>query len=144
MTPPNLTSPPPPFTVDQFARFWAAPDTSLIVGEMFAPDVVGDWPGDPEPARGFARQYGSTNQAEERPHLVHELLRLLECGEMAAAVGLVPVPDVAEAPLGPPAGRSLELPGEDRAPGRHVDRVARLAGDPLVDLAHALPVQPGR
>src|SRR4051812_50087405 len=78
MAPPNLTSPPPPFTVDQFARFWAAPDTSLIVAEMFAPDVVGDWPGDSEPARGFARQYGSTNQAEERPHLVHELLRLLE------------------------------------------------------------------
>ena len=54
MTPPNLISPPPPFTVDQFARFWAAPDSALIVGEMFTPDVVGDWPGDPEPVRGFA------------------------------------------------------------------------------------------
>jgi SnoaL-like protein len=54
MTPPNLMKPPPPFSVDQFARFWAAPDVALVVPAMFAEDVVGDWPGDPEPVRGFA------------------------------------------------------------------------------------------
>jgi SnoaL-like domain len=54
MTPPNLTQPPPPFSVDQFARFWAAPDVALVAPAMFAEDVVGDWPGDPEPVRGFA------------------------------------------------------------------------------------------
>ena len=53
MTPPNLMKPPPPFSVDQFARFWSAPDVALVVPAMFAEDVVGDWPGDPEPVRGF-------------------------------------------------------------------------------------------
>src|SRR3954468_7928707 len=54
MTPPNLPSTPAPSTVDQFARFWAAPDASLVVGQMFTPDVVGDWPGDSESVRGLA------------------------------------------------------------------------------------------
>ena len=45
--------PPPPFSVDQFARFWAAPDAALVARAMFADDVVGDWPGDREPVRGF-------------------------------------------------------------------------------------------
>ena len=54
MTPPNLMQPPPPFSVDQFARFWAAPDVALVAPAMFAEDVVGDWPGDPELVRGFA------------------------------------------------------------------------------------------
>ena len=53
MTPPNLMQPPPPFSVDQFARFWAAPDVARVAPAMFAENVVGDWPGDPEPVRGF-------------------------------------------------------------------------------------------
>ena len=74
MTPPNLTSPPPHFTVDQFARFWAAPDASLIVGEMFTPDVVGAWPGDPEPVRGLAAYRARVAQLLERvPDLTLEV-----------------------------------------------------------------------
>jgi SnoaL-like domain len=53
MTPPNLTSPPPAFGVDQFAAFWAAPDVGFVAEALFTPDVVGDWPGDREPVRGF-------------------------------------------------------------------------------------------
>jgi hypothetical protein len=55
MTPPNLTSPPPPsevrFSVDHFAAFWDNPDPALV-HQVVTDDVVGDWPGDPEPVRG--------------------------------------------------------------------------------------------
>ena len=67
---------------------------------------------------------------------------LLERGEVPAALGLVPVPDVREAPLGPAARRPLQLLREHRAAGRHVDRRARRAADQLAHLPDALPVQP--
>ena len=46
---------------------------------------------------------GSANGAEERPHLVDEHAGHLEGGEVAAPIELVPVADVGEPPLGPPA-----------------------------------------
>ena len=56
MTPPNLTAPRTPqhgWSVDAFKRFWADPDPALVRPSIFAPDVVGDWPGDGEPVRGI-------------------------------------------------------------------------------------------
>lgn len=37
--------------VDRFAYFWSNPDTALLQGGL-AQDVVGHFPGDPEPVRG--------------------------------------------------------------------------------------------
>jgi hypothetical protein len=90
------------------------------------------------------RSPASAHEPEERADLVDEEVRLLEGGEVAAGVGLAPVADVGEAPLGPAARRSLELLGEDRTAGGNRDGVIGLPGDPLVDLPDALPVQAGR
>ena len=54
MTPPNLTAPRTPqhgWSVDAFKRFWADPDPALVRPSIFAPDVVGDWPGNGQPVR---------------------------------------------------------------------------------------------
>lgn len=40
------------FSVEVFAAFWAAPDMSRGM-EILADDIVGYWPGDREPVRGF-------------------------------------------------------------------------------------------
>jgi hypothetical protein len=42
-----------PPTVEGFARFWANPDPAVLPPAL-APDVVGYFPGDPEPVRGIA------------------------------------------------------------------------------------------
>ncbi|QPP05454.1 nuclear transport factor 2 family protein [Streptomyces bathyalis] len=39
-----------PFNVGLWAGFWAKPDATRVM--LLAEDVVGDWPGDPEPVRG--------------------------------------------------------------------------------------------
>ena len=41
------------WSVDGFRRFWASPDATLVPAVLTA-DVVGHWPGRPEPARGVA------------------------------------------------------------------------------------------
>ena len=56
---------------------------------------------------------------------------LLERGEVAAAVELVPVADVGEAPLRPAPRGPRDLPREDRAPGGHVDDAGPARRDPL-------------
>ena len=84
----------------------------------------------------------STDETEERAHLVHEQFWLLERGEVAASFGLVPVPDIDEPFLRPSTGWTLELLREDRAPSGNVDDVSDRARDPLVHLPDALPVQP--
>ncbi len=41
----------PKFSAEMFAAFWAAPDMSRGM-DILAQDIVGYWPGDPEPVRG--------------------------------------------------------------------------------------------
>ncbi|OBA64769.1 polyketide cyclase [Mycobacterium sp. 1100029.7] len=40
------------FSAELFAAFWAAPDLSHGL-DVLADDIVGYWPGDPEPVRGI-------------------------------------------------------------------------------------------
>jgi SnoaL-like domain len=42
----------PRFSAEMFAAFWAAPDMSRGM-DILADDIIGYWPGDPEPVRGF-------------------------------------------------------------------------------------------
>jgi hypothetical protein len=42
----------PKFSAELFAAFWAAPDMSHGM-EVLADDIIGYWPGDNEPVRGF-------------------------------------------------------------------------------------------
>ena len=42
----------PKFSAEMFAAFWAAPDMSHGM-EVLADDIIGYWPGDIEPVRGF-------------------------------------------------------------------------------------------
>jgi hypothetical protein len=42
----------PRFSAELFAAFWAAPDMSRGM-DILAEDIVGYWPGDTEPVRGF-------------------------------------------------------------------------------------------
>jgi SnoaL-like domain len=42
----------PTFSAELFAAFWAAPDISRGLN-ILAEDIVGYWPGDPEPVRGI-------------------------------------------------------------------------------------------
>ena len=48
----DVTSAAPKFSAELFAAFWAAPDMSHGT-EILADDIVGYWPGDPQPVRGF-------------------------------------------------------------------------------------------
>jgi SnoaL-like domain len=47
----TLDSAAPRFSAEMFAAYWAAPDTSRGF-DILADDIVGYWPGDPEPVRG--------------------------------------------------------------------------------------------
>ena len=42
----------PRFSAELFAAFWAAPDMSRGM-DILAEDIIGYWPGDTEPVRGF-------------------------------------------------------------------------------------------
>ncbi|HSS25980.1 MAG TPA: nuclear transport factor 2 family protein [Mycobacterium sp.] len=42
----------PKFSAELFAAFWAAPDLSRGLN-ILAHDIIGYWPGDPEPVRGI-------------------------------------------------------------------------------------------
>jgi hypothetical protein len=42
----------PKFSAEMFAAFWAAPDMSRGM-DILADDIIGYWPGDNEPVRGF-------------------------------------------------------------------------------------------
>jgi hypothetical protein len=55
----------PGWNVEQFARFWANPDPELVRHGV-APDVVADWPGDPQPVRGAAAYADRIAQVLER------------------------------------------------------------------------------
>jgi hypothetical protein len=91
----------------------------------------------------FARVAGawrSSYEPTELANLVDESLGLLEGDEVAALVGLGPIADVREPPLRPWTGWTLELPGKIEHPmGRRACR--SWAGDPLVDLPDARPVE---
>ena len=45
------------FSAEVFAAFWAAPDLSLGLN-VLADDIIGYWPGDPEPVRGIEAYTG--------------------------------------------------------------------------------------
>ncbi|MFZ0902903.1 MAG: nuclear transport factor 2 family protein [Mycobacterium sp.] len=47
----------PMFSAELFAAFWAAPDLSRGMN-ILADDIVGYWPGDPEPVRGVEAYTG--------------------------------------------------------------------------------------
>jgi hypothetical protein len=47
----------PLFSAEMFAAFWAAPDLSRGM-DILADDIVGYWPGDPEPVRGLEAYTG--------------------------------------------------------------------------------------
>lgn len=109
MTPPNLTSPPPPsevrFSIDHFAAFWSDPDSALVA-QVVAPDVVGDWPGDPEPVRGVDAY---TERIAEVLRLVPDLR--LEVAEHASNGEFLFVRWIAH---GTGAAGPFELSGMDR------------------------------
>jgi hypothetical protein len=48
----DIASAAPKFSAELFAAFWAAPDLSRGL-DILADDIVGYWPGDPEPVRGI-------------------------------------------------------------------------------------------
>ena len=48
----DMKSAAPKFSAELFAAFWAAPDMSHGL-DILADDIVGYWPGDPEPVRGL-------------------------------------------------------------------------------------------
>jgi hypothetical protein len=48
----DVQSATPKFSAELFAAFWAAPDLSRGL-DILADDIVGYWPGDPEPVRGI-------------------------------------------------------------------------------------------
>src|SRR5271165_3664537 len=78
-----------------------------------------------------------SNLAETGADLADEQLRLLPGGEVAAAIQLAPVDDVAHHPVGPAARAPEDLLGIDAHAHRHVE----------LDRPHAaetLPVEPGR
>jgi ketosteroid isomerase-like protein len=52
MTEVQTASPATKFSAEVFAAFWAAPDMSRGM-DILADDIVGYWPDDPEPVRGF-------------------------------------------------------------------------------------------
>ena len=52
MTDTQTASPTQRFSAEMFAAFWAAPSMSYGM-EILADDIVGYWPGDIEPVRGF-------------------------------------------------------------------------------------------
>ena len=52
MTDVQTASPVTPFSAEMFAAFWAAPDLSREIN-ILADDIVGYWPGNPEPVRGL-------------------------------------------------------------------------------------------
>jgi SnoaL-like domain len=47
----------PKFSAEMFAAFWAAPDMSRGM-DILADDIIGYWPGDPEPVRGIEAYTG--------------------------------------------------------------------------------------
>lgn len=51
------TTPTPVFSAELFAAFWAAPDMSRGMN-ILADDIVGYWPGNPEPVRGVEAYTG--------------------------------------------------------------------------------------
>ncbi len=52
MTDVQTASPATKFSAEMFAAFWAAPDMSRDMN-ILADDIVGYWPGNPEPVRGL-------------------------------------------------------------------------------------------
>jgi hypothetical protein len=96
---------------------------------------------------GTARWWPSCSPKEPEKdfNLGCEQLRLLPGGEVATALGLVPVAKVSEPPLRVTAGGPLELVGEDAAACGDVHEVAVLerSPEPAGDIAEALPVEPG-
>jgi SnoaL-like domain len=48
----DVKSAAPKFSAELFAAFWAAPDLSHGL-DILADDIVGYWPGNPEPVRGL-------------------------------------------------------------------------------------------
>lgn len=53
----TLESSAPPFSAEMFAAFWAAPDLSRGMN-ILADDIVGYWPGNPEPVQGVEAYTG--------------------------------------------------------------------------------------
>src|SRR5512145_1872180 len=68
----------------------------------------------------WRRGAGSTQRAEERPHLAREGFRLLEGGEVAARGHRRPAADVEDA-LGPRARRAHDLTWKRGVAHRHLD-----------------------
>jgi hypothetical protein len=57
MTGVQSASPATTFSAELFAAFWAAPDLSRGMN-ILADDIVGYWPGSPEPVRGIEAYTG--------------------------------------------------------------------------------------
>jgi SnoaL-like domain len=64
----------PMFSAEMFAAFWAAPDMSRGM-DILADDIVGYWPGDPEPVRGVEAYTGKIAELlDAAPDLQLELV----------------------------------------------------------------------
>ena len=58
----------PKFSAELFAAFWAAPDLSRGLN-ILADDIIGYWPGDPEPVRGI-EAYTQGSPKYSTPHRI--------------------------------------------------------------------------
>jgi hypothetical protein len=72
----------PHFTVAQWSAFWVKPDPALAA-HAAVPDVVGDWPGDPEPVQGTEAYRNRIAQVLNRvPDLRLEVAESAENGDV--------------------------------------------------------------
>lgn len=93
------------FSVDHWAAFWAKPDLSRA-GEVLASDIVGHWPGDPEPVRGKGPYIERMAQVLELiPDLHLEVIEHAQNGDVTFIQWLA---------RGTGADGSFELEGIDR------------------------------
>lgn len=71
----------PGFSVERWSAFWAKPDPDMAA-RTAVPDVVGDWPGDPEPVRGVEAYRDRIAQVLARvPDLHLEMVEHAENGD---------------------------------------------------------------
>jgi hypothetical protein len=120
------------FSVEAFAAWWAKPDLSNA-REALAPDIVGDWPGEPELVRGVDAY---VEQIAELLDLVPDLH--LEVAEHAVNGEFLFIRWIAH---GTGAKGPFEITGIDRIrvgeDGRVAENIIRFDRSLLDDLARA-------
>lgn len=121
----DIASAGPKFSAELFAAFWAAPDLSRGL-DILADDIVGYWPGDPEPVRGIDAYTAKLAEIlDAAPDLQLEVVDSATVSGAAADEQLVFVHYIGRGTG--PDGRSDPGPG----PGPHARRDGRGERHPL-------------